>query len=266
MVIAEHDAPELVGELLGIDVGPELALLNRGAHGTHHEVEQVPLGLDEVIAGRAGPIVELGGGGDQRTAARQGRRRLPREEALEDRPEAGLSARRFQGGSEHLLDEAMGAGFEDLHLQRLLRLEVCDEAALRHAEVVGEAADRQALDADARGQGQGMGQDRLARLGSLGRRSRRHGFTIERTFVCVNPVVPRVGADSVTTGAFASRAFSLDDYEAGHRIALTWFFLHPEGFPATPRARATFQSSRIAGSSCISCWHGRCSMLVGRKK
>ena len=67
----EHGPPELVGELLGIEVGAELALLHGGARRAHQEVEEITTRLDEVVAGGAWPIVELGGGGDQRAAARQ---------------------------------------------------------------------------------------------------------------------------------------------------------------------------------------------------
>ena len=50
----------------GIEVGAELALLHRGARRADQEVEEITAGLDEVVARGTRPIVELGGGGDQR--------------------------------------------------------------------------------------------------------------------------------------------------------------------------------------------------------
>src|SRR5207249_1526234 len=185
LAVRERDAVQVVGELLAVEVRIEVAFLDRGARGVRQRLEPVALALDDEVAGRAGPVVELGRGGHEGTAPGQAGRGLPLHPALEERADAPLAPRGSERRLDDLVDEASRGHLQHLNLKILLRLEVREEPALRQLEVVGEPADRQPLEADFRGQAERVHQDGLAGLLALP-----HGQKIVRSF---DPVKPYFG-------------------------------------------------------------------------
>src|SRR5438094_3738801 len=89
----QADPLAVVGELLAIESGTEVAFVDRDACGAGQGVHPVAQVLDDEVAYRPGAIVELERRRHERTAARQARRLLPREPALEQRAHARLAAR-----------------------------------------------------------------------------------------------------------------------------------------------------------------------------
>ena len=72
---------------------------------------------------------------------------------------AGRARRRGRG---HLVGEHRARGVDGGELQLLLRAEVREEAALAHADGLGEAADREPVDALDRRQARGLVEDRVS--------------------------------------------------------------------------------------------------------
>ena len=73
--------------------------------------------------------------------------------------EARVAAFEFQHRPHYLINEALPGGVDRGDLQFFLRAEVGEEAALRHPELVREAADRQPLQAFDRGEVDGVLED-----------------------------------------------------------------------------------------------------------
>ena len=92
----------------------------------------------------------------------------PGEPVVDERADAGLAARLLERGHHDERDEARHGLLEDGDLQVLLRREVREEAALRHADVLGELADGEALEPDLRGERERRAEHRRPRLFALG--------------------------------------------------------------------------------------------------
>ena len=157
-MVAEHEAVQLVGELVRVEVLPEVALVDGDARRGGERVQPVAHGLDQRVARRAGPVVQLAGGSDEHAAARAV---APAQPGVEEGAHARLAARPGQRLDHDLLDELPRRLLDDLHLQGFLGAEVREQAALGQLELLGQAADGQALEPDHRGQGGGPFDDRL---------------------------------------------------------------------------------------------------------
>src|SRR5260221_75214 len=118
--------------------------------------------------------------GALRGAAGLGERLRPLEPAVEQRAHPWLAPRGGEGWPDDDGREALRREGEGLHLERFLRAEVREEATLRKVEIVGQAGDGEAVEAQLAGQAHGMLQDGLTRQLSLS-----HTHIIVRTFVCV---------------------------------------------------------------------------------
>src|SRR5437867_3263105 len=94
----EADSLAVVGELLAVEVGTKMALAHRDARGAGQRVHPVTQILDDEVAHRAWPVVELERGRHEWAAAGKARRLLPCEPALEQGADAGLAAPDRQGG------------------------------------------------------------------------------------------------------------------------------------------------------------------------
>jgi hypothetical protein len=170
VVETEHDGVEVVGELLGLDVAPEVARFDAGAVDDLDHLEPALLERDEPVAHRPGPIVELDRGRDENAPSGSRARLCPGEPALEERGQAGPAAGLPDGGLDDLVHESLGRRVEHLDLERLLGAEVREEPALGEVQLVGQASDRQPLEADLAGQARGPLQDGLPGLLSLAHR------------------------------------------------------------------------------------------------
>jgi hypothetical protein len=86
----------------------------------------------------------------------------PPQPAAEQLADARLAARGGQRRPHDFLDKLSGREIEQLHLQGFLRFEVGEQATLREVELLGERADRHALQADATRQGRSTFENRLS--------------------------------------------------------------------------------------------------------
>ena len=105
----QTDPLTVVGELLAVEIGPEVALVDRDARSAGQGVHPVAQVLDDEVAHRPGPIVELERGRHERAAAGQARRLLPGEPALEQGAHARLTARNRERRLDDALDHAGAA-------------------------------------------------------------------------------------------------------------------------------------------------------------
>ena len=112
----QADALTVVGELLAVEIAAEVPLADRDARGSGEGVDPVAQVLNDEIADRSGPVVELERGGHERTAPRQARRLLPREPSLEQGSYARLAARNRERGLDDRLDHAGAGRLQDLDL------------------------------------------------------------------------------------------------------------------------------------------------------
>ena len=108
----QTDALAAVGELLRVEVGAEVALLDRDPRSTGEHVAPVAQGLHDEVTHRAGPVIQLEGRGEERAAPGQRGRLLPGQPALEEGPHPRLATRHRQGRSHDFRDHP-GAGPAD---------------------------------------------------------------------------------------------------------------------------------------------------------
>jgi hypothetical protein len=170
---AEHDAVDLERDLVGIDIGAEVAFLDRDARGLGQLVDPVFLRADQRVVWRARPIVELCGRPDEETATRAG---SPTEPILEQRTQARLATRLAQGGDHHFLHELTRCFLDDCDLERFLRSEVSEQARLGKPGLLGQPTDREARHARDGRQLEGLLQNRLPGFLALA-----HNNRIERS-------------------------------------------------------------------------------------
>ena len=83
MVRDQHDAVRLVRELIGVDVFAEVPFADGDADGLGDGIEPIPLQLDQPIAHRSRPIVELGGRRDEKQPPREPAPLRPRQPVFE---------------------------------------------------------------------------------------------------------------------------------------------------------------------------------------
>src|SRR5690606_24975144 len=104
---------------------------------------------------------------------------------LDEAAQPGEPARRRERGDDHGVGELGRGSLEDRELKGLLRAEVREQPALRHARAASERADRQPFDARAHGLLDGPLEARLARPLPLRRRS--HPPKIARPYFSPTP-------------------------------------------------------------------------------
>src|SRR5687768_13224210 len=97
VVIGEDDAVQIVRELLGVDGSLQVPFSDRTADGPGNDVEPSLLQFDEPGTSRTVAIVEFHSGLNENAAARRALPPLPIEPSLEERADALLPARCFEG-------------------------------------------------------------------------------------------------------------------------------------------------------------------------
>ena len=152
MVIAQHDAVEVLGELCRVGVGVEVSLPDAPLEGAHDEVEPLPLQRHQPVAHRAGAVVQLRRGGGEDAPTRRPTTAVPRQPPIEDGPHPRLTPRRGEGGTDDPFREGGGAMLQHLDLQRLLGTEVGEEPALGELQLVRQGPDGEAAEPDLAGQ------------------------------------------------------------------------------------------------------------------
>jgi len=119
--------------------------------------------LEDPVADPAGTGVDLRRHGREEASAREDAALEVGEELVRERPQPRATGRCRHTGLDHLGGEERGGRVDRGELELLLGLEVRVEAALAHADVVGQPADREAVQALDRGQpGCGV-EDRVPR-------------------------------------------------------------------------------------------------------
>jgi hypothetical protein len=111
------------------------------------------------VAHRSGAVIELARRLREDAPAGQRLRGVPRQPALEQRPQSGLAARFGERGADDLIDELRRRVLQDLDLQGLLRPEMREQPALGKAQFVGEVADGQAGETELTGEARGALED-----------------------------------------------------------------------------------------------------------
>lgn len=114
------------------------------------------------VSDRAGVRIDLGRDGGEEAAAGKDSALQMAEEGFAQRAEPGDSRWCLVRYPDHLGTEDLVRGLDRRELQLLFRAEVREESALAHADRVGEAADRETLDAVDRYQSCRLLEDRLA--------------------------------------------------------------------------------------------------------
>jgi hypothetical protein len=177
VVVGQHRAVEVVGELVGVGVGAEMALGDPGPEHLGDRVQPVALVLGQAVADRARLGVELGAGRHEQAAAGQGVG-VPGEPAPEQLTRPRLAPGGGQGGADHQVDEAGPGVVQQLQLERFLGLEVGEQPALGELGRRGQRPDGQPAQPDPAGHTSRLVEHRL-----LGRRPLAHGGIKARTFV-----------------------------------------------------------------------------------
>ena len=161
VVAGQHDAVQLVRELLRVHVPAEVSFRDPGADGVGDHVQPVLLGLHEALAHRPGwsssSVESATNMHPDRPLDRGHSSQCSNSARTRFSPRGAASA-----GLDHPVHEALDAELEHLQLQRFLGLEVGEEAALRQLELVGEHADGEGAEADPARHGGGALEDGLA--------------------------------------------------------------------------------------------------------
>jgi hypothetical protein len=159
VVVGEDDAVQIVSELFGVDCAVEVPFTNRPAGGCRQRLQPIALELDQSIACRTRSVIEIHRGLHEHAATRP---LFPLQPAIEQCLDAWHAAVDEEGGLDDNRHEAFGGAIEHLDLQRFLRAEVREEAALGQLEVVGESADGQPFESHAAGEIDGVVHDGVA--------------------------------------------------------------------------------------------------------
>src|SRR5258708_5339512 len=167
VVEAEHDAVELERELLDVESAAQVALGDRDARRLCQGREQLFLEPDQHFADRTFAVVQLGGGGHHQAAAGQLGCGGPAHPVLEERAQARQPARLAEGRKQYGSDEAARAGAQHVDLQLFPGMEVREQPALRHPELLRDVAQAQALEPFLRGHPEGRVEDAVASLGAF---------------------------------------------------------------------------------------------------
>src|SRR3954471_14241705 len=129
-LLEDHaDADELVGELVEVELGPEVPLLDGGAGGARDDVVPVALGAHQDVADRPGAVVVLMGEGHEEAASAAAVAVDPGEMEIEQAAHPRLAARLAERRRHHVLDEMVDGPLHHLDLQRLLRPEMGEQPA-----------------------------------------------------------------------------------------------------------------------------------------
>lgn len=157
---AEADPHEFEDELVGVEVLP--ANLLGGSEGDPpDDFAESLLGFDQAIAHHPGAVVVLLGKRDEDAAALPDLVGDPTAVTVEERLQANPPARLAQGRSDDIAGELIDGLLEDRELERLLRLEVGEEAALGKVHAGGQLTQGHSFEADAPGQAQRLVDDGL---------------------------------------------------------------------------------------------------------
>ncbi len=135
MVAGEDHAVEVLGELVRIGVGSKLTLRDAGPEDRSDHVEQVALVPDQTVPNDARLVVELRRSRDERATAGQ---RIPPQPEVEQLPHPRLASRSAHGRADDGGLEPRAGVLEHRQLQRLLRPEMGEEAALGQLGLFGE--------------------------------------------------------------------------------------------------------------------------------
>src|SRR5690348_1381866 len=182
VVQAEHQGIDLEGELGDVGVAAQVAQFHRLRDRLLQFVAPAGLLPHHAVVQRAVAAVVLAHGRQQHAAALV--LAAPLEPVRHDRAQPRQAARLLQRGQQHPGHEALAAGVEHGQLQVFARAEVGEHAALGHAHVAGQAADRQAFQPVATGQRVGVVEDGVAGGRALaGAGCECHGGKIARPFV-----------------------------------------------------------------------------------
>lgn len=160
----EHDAVELERELLWIEFLVEVPFADGDARRLRELVDPVLLRAHESIARGTGPVIELATHADEEAAAGP---LAPLHPVVEQGAQARFAARGAECGHHDFVHELARGFFDDRDLERFLRTEVSEQAALREARLFRETTDREPRNADDRGELECLRQNRLPRLFAL---------------------------------------------------------------------------------------------------
>jgi hypothetical protein len=113
MVGGQHDAVEVLSELVRIGVHAELSFSDTGAEDRGDHVKHVALVAHEPVPHRAGLVIELGCRRDKGAASGL---RVPPQPAIDQLTDARLAARRAQHRAGHRLLEMLPSPLQYLQL------------------------------------------------------------------------------------------------------------------------------------------------------
>jgi hypothetical protein len=182
MMVSEHHAVKIVGELLDVKVRAKVPFAYRRARQVCHEIEPVLLLVDKLISYWTFAIVQLRRRRNEDTATLWDFSLGPCEPTFEERPQTRLTAKRLQGRTDDAVDEDLRAELNCSNLQGLLRPEMRKETAFRQVELFGKAADGQAFETHPACDLNGSAQDLLPGVFTPA-----HALRIARPFVLSNP-------------------------------------------------------------------------------
>ena len=165
---AEQERVELEEDLRGIDGGVELPQLLRATDLRAEVVHELGVHRAEVISDRPGLGVELDRRGDEEAATGEHAPLEVSEEGVAERVDPSQSLGRLERSFRHLAVVDLAGGLDRGVLQLLLRAKVREDAALAHADVLGEPADGETLQALDRRELGRRGEDRRAAALAVG--------------------------------------------------------------------------------------------------
>ena len=138
-----------------------------GARHVGDQLEPVALLAYELVARGPVEVVQLRCGRDEKAAALEHVGLCPGQPALEQRPQPRLAARSLERRAHDPVHEQLGRVAQRLDLERLLRVEVREEPALREPELARQLPDREAVETAAAGRLRRALEDQLPGLAPL---------------------------------------------------------------------------------------------------
>ena len=165
---AEQERVELEEDLCGVDGGVELPQLLRATDLRAEAVDELGVHRAQVISDGPGLGVELDRRRDEEAATGEHAPLEVGEEGVAQRVDPSESLGRLERSFRHLAVVDLAGGLDRGVLQLLLRAEVREDAALAHADVLGEPADGEPVEALDGGELGRRGEDRRAAALAVG--------------------------------------------------------------------------------------------------
>jgi len=137
-MVTDTQTIDLMREDVHVETAAKMAFLDGDARGCGDGLDPILLRPDENVARRTRSVIELNRGGHENTASRE--LIAPRKPPLEERYDSRLPTLGLERGRNHPSNEPVDCLAQNRDVEVFLRREMGEKTALRHPDLLGQAA------------------------------------------------------------------------------------------------------------------------------